>query len=121
MDEKVEIRFKELENKLIEIEKSQIGTTLLVNQFIETNKELSSTMKHVEKTMVEMQISLKENNKDIAEMNCIIGKLNDKMYYECDKNKIDMREILKSILFKGGFGILGAYGVYELIIKFLNK
>ena len=110
---------KEQLNKIVNLEKSKITTDLLVENFTEVSKELSNTMKTVKTTMVDIQISLKENTKDIANMNSKIDKLDDFVQEETEKNKIDIRDINKDTftdhLKKLGMGAMGAGGLYGIV------
>ena len=99
----------------LEISKGQ--TDILIERFIDTTKELSSTMKQVELTMVGIQSSQENSANEMKDMNKKIDKLQENE----EKNKIDTREILKSILIKGGVGVLSLYGIYELISKGIGE
>jgi saccharopine dehydrogenase-like NADP-dependent oxidoreductase len=126
--EKCEARLKEAEDRINDLEKGKISTDFLVTQFTKTSEELSSTMKKVEKTMVEMQNSLKDNHKDITNINCKIDKLDDWVQKESEKNTIDIRELqkekMKDNIKKYGMGVVGvagAYGLFELISGLIEK
>lgn len=122
------IRLKDAEARIVDLEKAKISTDFLVTQFTKSSEELSSTMKKVEKTMVEMQVSLKDNHKDIVDINSKIDKLDNWVQKESEKNTIDIRDVqkdsMKDTLKKYGMGLVGlagAYGLIELISGLINK
>ena len=108
-------------NKILDrvgdLEKSKARTEVLLETIVDTNKELSNTMKEIVKTMIQMQSSLKNNTEEISELNDKVDVITE----NDEKNKIDMREILKASFIKYGFGLAGAYGLYELISKVVEK
>jgi septal ring factor EnvC (AmiA/AmiB activator) len=126
--EKCQLRLKEAEDKITDLEKAKISTDFLVTQFTKSIAEVTSTMKQVEKTMVEMQGSLRDNTREIGSINGKLDKLDEWVQEESEKNTIDIRELqrdgMKDTLKKYGMGVVGvagAYGIFELVSEFINK
>lgn len=116
------------EERLDDLEKTQIKTTTLLEQFVETTKELSGTMKSISNTMVEVQNNLSNNNNEIREINNKLTKLNDKVDIESEKSKLDLRDIgkdgLKSIIsyILKALLIAGAsYGLFDITKDNIDK
>ena len=105
-------------DRLTTLEISKGNLEFLIEQFIESNKDVVDTMRSIQVAMTDIHNSLGNNEKEIKNIN----KKIDKIYENEDKNKIDIRDVIKSNLIKGGIGLAGLYGVYELILKDLwNK
>lgn len=129
MNQFYENKVMELDSRLTELEKSQIEVTVLVKQFNDTSKELSSTMKSVEKTMIEMRMELKENGKDICSLSDKFDKLHIKVHDEEHLNLVDIREpqreaaksSIKKALTNVGVGVISLYAIYELIVKIVGS
>lgn len=100
-------------HRLTNLEISKGNVEFLIEQFMESNKEVADTMRSIQIAMTDIHNSLGNNEKEIKNIN----KKIDKIYENEDKNKIDIRDVIKSNLIKGGVGLAGLYGIYELIIK----
>jgi CII-binding regulator of phage lambda lysogenization HflD len=100
-----------------ELEQSRARTDVLIETFSETNRELSSTMKKVGDTMIQMQSSLEKNKDSIGDLTKKVDKLTE----NDEKNKIDIRDILKSQMTKVIVGGAGLYGIYELVQSVISK
>ena len=114
----IKIDLREQSKRIIELEKSRISTDILVKNFTDVSKELSCTMKTVEKTMVGIQVNIKDNTKDISNINYQLTELSKDMQEESDKNKIDMRDINKDKLIdsvkKYGIGAVSIVGLIKV-------
>lgn len=123
MDQKFIIeKINDHDKRINELEKNHVKADTLINQFMKTSDELSSTMKDISRTMVEVQNNLANNTREIGEINKKMDCLNTKVDTDIDKNKIDMRNISKEgmtkilmNLGKVGVGASAVYGIYELI------
>lgn len=112
-----EAKIDKILDRVGSLEESRARMDVLTETFIETTRDLSNTMKQVEKTMIKMQSSLENNETKISDLSTKV----DELKVAEDKNKIDIRDIMKSNILKGGVGIAGLYGVYELIMKIVEK
>jgi len=104
-------------DRLVSLEKTRERTNVLIELFTTTTSDLSKTMKEVEKTMVSIKHSLDGNEKKTNELS---AKL-DNVVVNQEKNKIDIRDIVRNWLTKGILGGLGVYGGYEIIVKLSDK
>ena len=104
-------------DRITDLEKSRERSNTLIKTFVDTTKELSSTMKQVEKTMVKMNCSLEGNEKQIDSLT----KKVDELRKSDEKNKIDMRDLWKNSIMKIGVGGVGLYGVYEIVSNIIEK
>ena len=104
-------------DKIGELEVSRARTDTLIESFTESNKDLSKTLQQVEKTMIGIQNSQENSANQMQTMNKKIDKLQENE----EKNKIDIRDVLKSSLIKLLIGLLSAYGVYEAVVKVAGK
>jgi chromosome segregation ATPase len=100
--------------RVTDLEKCNVRTDELIKQFTKSNDELSATMKCLEKTMISINHSLESNTTEIHKLN----KKVDILKSNEEKNKIDMRDIFKASFMKIGVGLISAYGIYELVMKF---
>jgi len=110
------------DKRINDLEKNQVKSDVLLEQFMKTNEEVSKTMKDISKSMIEVQNSLSSNTKDICEINKKMDSLNIKVDADIEKSKIDIRVISKDGIMKiltnvckVGLSASAIYGIYELI------
>jgi translation initiation factor 2B subunit (eIF-2B alpha/beta/delta family) len=104
-------------SRVMDLEKSKERNEVLIETFIETTKDLSSTMKQVEKTMIKMQNSIENSENKIS---LLSGKV-DELKKNEELGKIDVRKVLKEHFGKITLGGFGAYGVYDLVKYLIEK
>jgi chromosome segregation ATPase len=114
--------------RVTDLEIAKGKTETLIEKFTESTKELSTTMKCVEKTLTNIDKSLTKNTDEIRRLD---DKVTDKigvidkkivtLQKNDEKNKIDIRDIIKTHFTKALVLLLGGYGVYELLMKMSDK
>ena len=100
-------------DRVTSLEKTRERTNVLIDLFTKTTADLSETMKKVETTMLSIKHSLDSNENKISHLNDKVDELTSNQ----EKNKIDIRDLLRNILIKGSIGVLGVYGGYEVVAK----
>jgi vacuolar-type H+-ATPase subunit I/STV1 len=114
--------------RVTDLEIAKGKTETLIEKFTESTKELSTTMKCVEKTLTNIDKSLTKNTDEIRRLDDkvtdkigIIDKKIVTLQKNDEKNKIDIRDIIKTHFTKILVLLLGGYGVYELLMKMSDK
>jgi len=104
-----------------QLEVTQHGMDILIQQFTETSSTLTTTMLDVQRTMQSMQYSLEQNGKDISAIRESVDKTNKKVDKEAEKSKIDIRDIFKTLATKGLLVLFGGFGIYKIILELVEK
>lgn len=132
---------KEHGEKINELEKGKVESTMLIKSMSDSHKELSesikefsSTMTDVRMTMVSIQNSLEDNRKDVQELKGDIVSVNGRMdslntafVQDVEKNKIDIRDVTKdegkkklAKMFAYGGAITGVVAILGALYKIME-
>lgn len=125
---------KELRDKIENIEVDLAKNNLLTQQNTEAMNKMSDTMDSVRETMVQMSgaieytsrtnkelaENIKQQNEKIDKLQARQDEIQEKMNQNEEKNKIDIRQVLKDNFFKILGTLIGAGILIEMVINNLE-